>query len=195
MTNSSSDNDDSPSLRQWLETLEAAGELARIKAKVDWDLEIGAIARVNLSQGGPGLLFENIKGYEEGRIRKLLVSALGNQRQVALLLGLPEETDSKTLVRHLKDTYRKPIEPILVEDGPVKQHKLMGEDIDLYEFPAPRWHHMDAGRYINTFASVVTSDPENATRNIGTYRGQLLGKDKIGKLLIRTQGWGQHFLK
>ena len=186
---------DSPSMRSWLDTLAAAHQLCRVSANVDWDLEIGAIARVNMSQGGPALLFENIKDYEHGRIRRLMTCGLGNRQQVALLLGLPVDTDSKTLVRHLKDTYRRPIPPVLVDDGPVKRHRLSGDEIDLYEFPAPRWHYMDAGRYINTFAAVVTKDPETDARNVGIYRGQLLGKDKIGKLLIRTQGWGQHFLK
>lgn len=186
---------DSPSMRSWLDTLAAAHQLCRVSANVDWDLEIGAIARVNMSQGGPALLFENIKDYEHGRIRRLMTCGLGNRQQVALLLGLPVDTDSKTLVRHLKDTYRRPIPPVLVDDGPVKRHRLSGDEIDLYEFPAPRWHYMDAGRYINTFAAVVTKDPETDARIVGIYRGQLLGKDKIGKLLIRTQGWGQHFLK
>ena len=58
---------DQPSLRTWLDQLEAAGELARIGTEVDWDEEIGAIARVNLSRGGPALLFENIKDYKKGR--------------------------------------------------------------------------------------------------------------------------------
>lgn len=184
-----------PSLRSWLDTLAAAGQLRHVCAPVEWDLEIGAIARVNLSQGGPGLLFERIKDYEQGRFRRLFTCGLGTRAQVALLLGLAPDTPSKALVRHLKDTYRKPIPPQLVDGGLVKQHKLTGDAIDLYEFPVPRWHHLDAGRYIDTFAGVVTKDPETEVRNVGVYRGQILARDKIGKLLIRTQGWGQHFLK
>ena len=48
---------DDTSLRSWIAQLEAAGELKRVRAKVDWDEEIGAIARVNLALAGPGLLF------------------------------------------------------------------------------------------------------------------------------------------
>jgi len=184
-----------PDLRSWLAQLEAAGQLSRVKVQVDWDQEIGAIARVNLSQRGPGLLFENIKGYEHGRIRKLLTCALGNKEQVALLLGLAPETSSKDIIRHLKEIYRRPVPPVLVDTGPVKENILTGDDIDLYEFPAPQWHYMDAGRYIDTFAAVITKEPDTDVRNVGIYRGQLLGKDRIGKLLVRTQGWGHHFLK
>ena len=51
-----------PDLRSWLGTLEAADQLRRVTASVDWDEEIGAITRANLSLGGPALLFENIAG-------------------------------------------------------------------------------------------------------------------------------------
>ena len=43
---------DGPNLRTWLDELDAAGQLARVTAKVDWEEEIGAIARANLAQGG-----------------------------------------------------------------------------------------------------------------------------------------------
>ncbi len=48
-------------MRQWMARLEQQGELRRIKASVDWDREIGAIARRVLEKKGPALLFENIK--------------------------------------------------------------------------------------------------------------------------------------
>ena len=51
-------------IRQWMEQLEKANLLNTIKARVDWDLEISAIARICQSNDGPGLLFENIKDYQ-----------------------------------------------------------------------------------------------------------------------------------
>ena len=56
--------------RQWMASLEQQGELRRIKAEVDWDREIGAIARRMLEKKGPALLFENIKGYTNGRCQQ-----------------------------------------------------------------------------------------------------------------------------
>ena len=58
-------------LREWLGRLEKDGELRRIEAEVDWDRELGAIARRVLEKKGPALLFENIKGYREGRCTRL----------------------------------------------------------------------------------------------------------------------------
>ena len=55
--------------------LEQQGELRRIKAEVDWDREIGAVTRRVLAKKGPALLFENIKGYRDGRCTKLFVTS------------------------------------------------------------------------------------------------------------------------
>ncbi|HUE26822.1 MAG TPA: hypothetical protein VMP89_08615, partial [Solirubrobacteraceae bacterium] len=82
-------------------TLDAADQLRRITTSVDWDEEIGAITRANLSLGGPALLFENIIGHENTRCTKLLTSAIGSRRQIQLMLGLPESTSDSAIVSHL----------------------------------------------------------------------------------------------
>ena len=51
-------------LREWLQRFEAAGEMQRIKAPVNWDREIGTIARRSFTRRGPALLFENIKDHQ-----------------------------------------------------------------------------------------------------------------------------------
>lgn len=182
-----------PSLRTWLAELEAHGELARIQAEVDWDRELSAITRINLSLGGPGLLFESIKGYRNGRCTKFLTSAVGNRKQVCLLLGVDPATSDAGLVRHLKSKYRSGVKPVQVPTGPVKKNVLRGDDIDLFEFPVPRWHELDGGRFIDTFCGVITRDPDSGAMNVGLYRGQVVGSRQIGKLLVPTQHWGAHF--
>ena len=179
--------------RTWMRDLEQAGQLRRIGALVDWDEEIGALARVNLALGGPALLFENIKDYQSGRCTKLLTCGLSNRQQVLIMLGLPATTGDGEIVRHLKEVYRKPVAPVLVESGPVQENVLKGNEIDLFEFPVPKWHRLDGGRFIDTFCGVVTRDSVTGRGNVGLYRGQLLERDKIGKLLVPTQGWGGHF--
>ena len=76
-------------MREWMARLEKEGELRRITAEVDWDREIGAIARRVLEKKGPALLFENIKGYTSGRCGKVFVSGLGARSRLALALGFP----------------------------------------------------------------------------------------------------------
>lgn len=191
----SPEQESGPSLRTWLQQLDGAGQLRRVGALVDWDQEIGGLTRINLALGGPALLFENIKDYRDTRCTRLLTSGLGNKAQACLLLGLPTETSDAAIVRHLKELFRRPLPPVQVESGPVKQHVLRGADIDLGQFPAPKWHHLDGGRYLDTFCAVITRDPETGQTNLGLYRGQVLGRDTIGKLLIPTQHWGNHFAK
>jgi 4-hydroxy-3-polyprenylbenzoate decarboxylase len=164
-----------------------------VKVEVDWDQEIGALTRIMLGLGGPGLLFENIKDHQTTRCTKLLTGTMGTKAHVALMLGLPRDTSDAAIVRHLKDTFRKPILPVTVRTGPVKQNVLRGRQIDLGQFPAPKWHHLDGGRFIDTFGGVVTRDPVTGRTNVGLYRGQVLGRNTIGKLLIPTQHWGAHF--
>lgn len=113
-----SDQDTGPDQRSWLATLEAADQLRRITVSVDWDEEIGAITRANLSLGGPALLFENIIGHENTRCTKLLTSAIGSRRQIQLMLGLPEDTSDSAIVRHLREAFQKPIPPRVVDTGP-----------------------------------------------------------------------------
>lgn len=185
--------DAGPDLRSWLATLEAADQLRRITVSVDWDQEIGAITRANLSLGGPALLFENIVGHEHTRCRKFLTSGIGNPRQIRLMLGLTEETSDAAVVRHLREAFKKPIPPRVVETGPVKENIVAGDDIDLWQFPAPKWHATDGGRYIDTFCGVVTEDKVTGRDNIGVYRGMIVDRDKIAKLMVPTQGWGGHF--
>ncbi len=185
-------DDDGPDLRSWLATLAAADQLRRVTALVDWDQEIGAIARANLSLGGPALLFGNIAGHQNTRCTKFFTSGIGNRRQIQLMLGLPETATDAAIVRHLKDTFGKPIPPRVVDTGPVKDNLVEGDDIDLWQFPAPKWHGSDGGRYLDTFCGVVTEDKVTGRDNIGLYRGMIVDRDKIAKLLAPIQGWGGH---
>src|SRR5262249_55748342 len=85
-------------MREWMSLLEKAGELRRVTAEVDWDREIGAVARRVLEKKGPALLFENIKGYGSGRCTQLL-SGLGARSRLALALGFQREVANRELVQ------------------------------------------------------------------------------------------------
>lgn len=182
-------------LRDWLKVLEERGLLRRIKAKVDWNRELGALARAVLAKHGPALLFENIKDHENTLCRKLFTNGLGSQERVNLCLGLPGDTSPKDTIQSLRKVIKKGIAPVVVESGPVQENVLVGDQVDLYQLPVPKWHHLDGGRFIDTFCAVVTKDPESGFVNVGTYRGMVVGKNKIAKLLLRPQDWGKHYTK
>ena len=181
--------------REWLDRLEAEGELKRIQAKVDWEGEIAEIMLETLRQRGPALLFENVRGHENTLCKKLFCGGIARRGRIALMLGLPKDTPREEITRVTRDRLKKPLKPVTVSTGPVKENIVTGQDIDLFQFPAPKWHHLDGGRYINTFCAVVTRDPETGTLNAGLYRGMISDRDKIGILLVPYQHWGIHFEK
>ena len=122
------------SLRSWLRQLHEADQLRQIQCQVDSDLELGAITRVNLGLSGPALLFENIRDYQDTLSTRFVTCGMGNKRQLCALLELAPETTDKEIVRHLKQTYANPLEPVIVADSPVKQNILTGNTIDLNQF-------------------------------------------------------------
>jgi UbiD family decarboxylase len=177
-------------LRGWMDQLEAAGELKRVKARVDWDDEISQVIRKVYMQSGPALLFENIKDHQNSFSRKLFTNGLGTKSRVNLMLGLPKDTPPAATVRTIRQRMRNPIAPVRVKKGPVKENIIRGKDVDLFQIPVPKWHPLDGGRYINTFFYAITKDPDTGVNNAGIYRGMIISKNKIGVLMIPMKDWG-----
>ena len=174
-------------LREWIAKLESEGELARIKTKVNWDLEIGGIVQEVFDTKGPALLFENIKDHENTICKKLFTASLSTYSRIALMLGLPKDTPQSELIQECRERMKNPIKPVMVETGPVKENILKGDQVDLFQFPAPRWHDMDGGRYIGTCDGVVTKDPETGWVNIGLYRRMIHDRNHTGITIIHGQ--------
>ncbi|HWP22628.1 MAG TPA: UbiD family decarboxylase [Candidatus Binatia bacterium] len=182
-------------LRGWINDLAERKDLKRISAQVDWDEEIGAITREVSSRGGPALLFDNIKDYQNTLCRRLFTNGTGTRERVCRIIGVPPSTTYRDMVPIFKERFSKPVRPVTVSGGPVKENIVRGDGVDLFQFPVPKWNPLDGGRYIMTSATVVTRDPDTGTLNGGTYRGMITGKNTIGVLLAMTQGWGKHFSK
>lgn len=183
-------------MREWLAKLESASQLRRVTAEVDWDRELGAISRRVMEKQGPALLFENIKGYADGRCTQLFTGGLGSQQRLALALGLPIDATNREMVQYVMKMNGERILPEIVETGPVKENIIRGDDIDQADFPVPRWHYLDGGRYIHTFSAIVTRDPDTRVMNVGVYRGMIGKRDTSPMMLIKGgQHWGQHLLK
>ncbi len=181
-------------MRGWIKALDAAGELARIDAEVDWNIELGTVAR--LAQGaadGPALIFNNIRDYgANSRCRQVMTGTLASYRRLAMLMGLPPETHPRELVKLGRTILTEGIAPKIVKTGPVKENVVKGDDVDLNEFPVPQWNRIDGGRYILTYGGVVTKDPNSGIMNVGVYRGMVAGKNLIPILMWRAQHIGHH---
>ena len=173
-------------LGEFIEKLEKAGELRRVKTQVGADLEIAEILRRVMYANGPAILFENVKNHS----MPVLGNAFGSMKR--LEIGL--ETDDFTKIGQrivdmtkmdipsgLFDKIRKlpelskmtDIAPKLQKSGPVTE---IFEDAPSFEkIPILKTWHKDAGRFI-TFGLVATRHPETDTRNLGVYRIQILDK-------------------
>jgi 4-hydroxy-3-polyprenylbenzoate decarboxylase len=167
-------------LRDWIEQVDALGELRRLSG-ASWDLEIGAISEIvaREMENGPALLFDDIPGYPAGH--RVLSNYFGSVGRVALTVGFPADLDGIGFVQRWREHTRglQPIAPRVVQRGPVLDH-VRTSGIDLGQFPVPRWHEHDGGRYIGTACSVITRDRDTGWVNSGTYRVQLLGNDRLG---------------
>src|SRR5262249_50456284 len=145
-------------MREWMSLLEKAGELRRVTAEVDWDREIGAVARRVLEKKGPALLFENIKGYGSGRCTRLFVSGLGARSRLALALGFPRDVANRELVQHVMKKNREAIAPVVVATGPAKEGIIRGDAIDQTEFPGPKWRYLEGGRTMRPLSAIADRD-------------------------------------
>ena len=179
-------------LRSFLKLLEDKSELVRIKEPVNWDIEIGTISQESINQNGSAFVCENIKDHTDTLCKKLVMNYLGNWKRVALAMGMPENIPPAEMVREWRKRTRQFVKPVLVDSAPCKENIVRGKEVDLSQFPIPKLHTRDGGRYALTWHIVVTQDPDTQWTNVGTYRGMLLDKGHIGMLLVPIQNWGIH---
>lgn len=158
-------------LREWLDRVDEMNELKVVEG-VEWDLELGAVTDLVAKNRGTrwAALFDKIKGYPDGY--RVLTGILNSTRRLALTVGLPTSLDDLSFVEEWRQLLKnlKPVPPRVVDDGPVMENVHLGDDVNVLEFPAPRWHELDGGRYIGTGSATVTRDPDTGWINFGTYR-------------------------
>lgn len=181
-------------LRDFINQLEAMGELKRISQPVDPYLEMTEIADRTLRSGGPALLFENPKG----ATMPVLANLFGTPKRVALGMG----QDSVTALREVGEllaALKEPEPPKGFKDmvqklplykqvlnmptqvkskAPCQQVVLEGEDVDLTKLPIMTCWPGDAAPLI-TWGMTVTRGPAQKRQNLGIYRQQLLGPNKL----------------
>jgi len=161
-------------MREYLDLLEEAGLLKHVSGEVDLNHEIGALCTVGMEKGGPGLVFENVKGYKG---KPLVSNIIYSVDQLAIAFNV--EPDPDKIYEAIVDGHKNRIPSVVLETGPCKEEKLFGDDVDLYEMPTPVWHELDGGPYIATSAGVVDRDPETGILNMGTYRCMIYDKNTL----------------
>jgi len=169
-------------LRDFVAKCEMVGQLKRVKAEVDWDLEISHVAKVVEEKSGPALLFEKVKGYTS----PVLTGAFGTTQRLAIILGKDPNLSMVQLTREWVDTAVKALTPAKeVKDGPIFENILEGDKIDTFAFPSPKFYELDGGRYFGTAVFMVIQDPETGDINLGTYRMGILDEKSVGVQILK----------
>lgn len=181
-------------LRDFISLLEKKGLLKRISQEIDPNLEMTEIADRTLRQGGPALLFENPKGFDT----PVLANLFGTAERVALGMGKDDVNELREVgkllaflkepepPKGLKDAFSKlPIfKQVLnmpakrVKNAPCQAIVKQGDQVDLTQLPVMRCWPGDAAPLI-TWGLTVTKGPHKARQNLGIYRQQVLGKNKL----------------
>ncbi len=181
-------------LRDFISDLESRGELVRINREINPHLEMTEIADRTLRSRGPALLFENPTGYSI----PVLANLFGTEERVALGMGaddvsalreigellaylrqpdppkgLKELWDKAPLLRKVLD-----MGPKLVRNAPCRERVLEGDAVDLYKLPVQHCWPGDAGPLV-TWPLVITRGPSKPRQNLGIYRMQLIGKNRL----------------
>jgi 4-hydroxy-3-polyprenylbenzoate decarboxylase len=169
-------------LRGFISTCERAGQLKRVKAEVDRDLEISHVSKLEEEKGGPALLFENVKGYAS----PVFMGAFATTQRLGLILGKGTDLSMVQLTKEWMNlAIRKLIPATELKSGPIFENILQGEKVDVNIFPSPRFYELDGGRYFGTTVFLVMEDPETGDVNLGTYRMQVLDKTTLGVQILK----------
>ncbi|MGH3066758.1 MAG: menaquinone biosynthesis decarboxylase [Gaiellaceae bacterium] len=175
-------------LREWIALLEREGELRRISAEVDPELEITEITDRVVKSGGPALLFENPKGSQY----PLLINQFGTERRMCLALGVVSLDEAAAKLgdildmqppQGLRDKVKSLLKlksvadslPKTVSRAPCQEIVLEGNRVDLGQLPIQRCWPGDPAPFI-TLPAVITRDPKTGVRNVGMYRMQVIDR-------------------
>lgn len=175
------------SLRGMVEFLENEGELIRIKKEVDPIYEVSGIQMA--LEGGPAILFENIKGYPGARN---IGNIFSTRSRAAMIFDVE---DHRKLKFKCLEAMKKPIPPEVVEDGPC-QEVVITEDIDVMgTLPIIKHTEKDAGRIIGGGNNFISGEYFHGGTQISFNRLHFRGKDWSTILAFFGTHLGESFLE
>ncbi len=197
-------------LRDFLDILEKRGQLRRISTEVSPCLEMTEISDRTLRRQGPALLFENPQGHQI----PVLCNLFGTTERVALGMGRQTPQDLREIgkllaflkepdpPKGLRDAWAKlPIfkqalkmAPKQIARAPCQQNIMSGEQVDLTSLPIQTCWPEDVGPLI-TWPLVITRATDGGRQNIGIYRQQLIGRNKLIMRWLAHRGGALDFAR
>ncbi|TVR65706.1 MAG: 4-hydroxy-3-polyprenylbenzoate decarboxylase, partial [Candidatus Competibacteraceae bacterium] len=195
-------------LRDFIHQLEQLGELKRVRVPVSPHLEMTEICDRVLRAGGPALLFEQPKGHTI----PVLGNLFGTPRRVALGMGADDVAALREVGKLLaflkepdppkgmRDAWEKlPIfkkvldmAPKKIGRPPCQERVIEGTAVDISRLPVQTCWPEDAGPLI-TWGLVVTRGPNKPRQNLGIYRQQVIGPNKVIMRWLAQRGGALDF--
>ena len=195
-------------LRDFIDGLERAGDLIRVRQPVDPNLEMTEICDRTLRRGGPALLFERPTGYDMpvlGNLfgtEKRVARGMGAEdkealREIGRLLAFLKEPDPPSGLREAWKSlplYKKVLDmaPKTVRRAPCQEIVQSRDEVDLNRLPVQTCWPGDAGPLI-TWGLVVTRGPERERQNMGIYRQQVIGPNRVIMRWLAQRGGALDF--
>ena len=166
------------SYRSFLKSLEDEGYLIRILKEVDPLTDMAAVEWKAYNDMGKSSLFTNIKGHKGWHACSQI---LADKKRWAMGLEIQESELHDTISNRMKS----PIETVEVDinQAPVKEVILTGDEVDLYDIPSMITSENDGGRYLASGMAII-KDPDTGVRNMSIHRQQVMGKDKTGFIML-----------
>ncbi|KAL4881913.1 UbiD decarboxylyase family [Aspergillus karnatakaensis] len=185
-------------LRRFLKELHDEGDLLIIRKEVDPEMELAAITRRVYETEEKAPLFENIKGRHGDGLFRVLGAPVGLSRvpgqrlgRIAKSLGLPSTAAGAEIIDKINSAKSlQPLDPVEVQDGPVKEFKLFGDDIDLTSLPTPLLHQHDGGKFLETFGMHIVQTPDGSWTNWSITRAMTHDKRHLVGPIIPKQDIG-----
>lgn len=172
--------------RQFLDVLREHGELVAVDRPMSLNEDIPKALKLTQVRQGPALMFTN-----NGTEHPLVAGIYGTRRKALLAFGATEE-DIMEKVLHGLD---HPIPPTMFAGAaPCHEVVLTGSAVDITRFPTPTYSPTDGGPFL-TPGIVVSKDPETSIPDLGHYRFQILGKDKLSFFAQIFHRFGKHITK
>jgi 4-hydroxy-3-polyprenylbenzoate decarboxylase len=174
----------------FLARLDALGELQKVEAEVDPDLEIAAITdrQSKLPGGGKALLFVNVRGSRF----PVATNLFGSYARMALALEVENLGALTDRVERLLNSPDDAPAPLLVDQAPCQE--VVQRLPDLASYPFLKSWPGDGGRFI-TLPLVFTRDPDSGAGNCGMYRVRIFDDLSAGIRWKRGSGGFGHYEK
>ncbi len=182
-------------LRTYLELLKETvpDQIVTVGEPIDWKYEVTSyVADMEKGQTNPAVMFEEVKG---GSV-PLLVNLFGHVDRISL--GIGETPKVRTRLGFYDEWNRlfvKDIPPVMVKNGPVKEMKELGGNVDLRSLPIPRFYEQDGGRYVTAGLFLARNPEKYEEINLSYVRMHLQGENRFGVSFHSRGHMWQYFEK